>query len=99
MGAGTPLNRIFPVPVDAGIGKLVGSPPTMLTLLKRPSTPGKIPLPVMVTIDPGAAATSVAKLAPLANFMFVGPLAFVLRLNVTVKVPNDAAMVTGPEVP
>src|SRR5258708_12109598 len=82
------------------MGKLVGSPPMMLKPLKKPCTPVKIPVPVMVRIDPRAATlVLVAKLAPFANLMLPGPVRRVVRLNVTVKLPYEAAMVTGPEVP
>ncbi len=90
----------LPVPTLGGIGKLVGSPPMMLKPLKNPCAPVRIPVPVMVTIDPGAATLVVVeKLAPFANLMLLGPVRRVVKVNNTVKVPYDAAMLTGPPVP
>src|SRR5947209_8485784 len=74
--------------------KVVGSGPTMLFGVNVPCRPVRSPLPVIVTIDPGAIPDW--KLAPLTKAMLVGPGSRDVSENTVENPLADAVTVIGP---
>src|SRR5260370_38189508 len=90
MGAVTPL-KVMLMPATDGCGW-----PMILYAVTSPCTPGAMPLPLMMAIEPGDITGR--KLAALVNVTLVGPGRREVRLKVALKVDVIAVTTIGPAV-